>query len=181
MPTARSYHSAEVTDVSTAFSIGTLDDDAWRKSEPGTPHPRKRMEAVKRLNESGIPCGVLVAAVLPGITDGMGQLKEVVHAAVDAGATYVTPILLHLRPKVKEVYMDWLADAYPHLVDQYEAMYGRSAYASKDLQAQLGKKVRAILDDTPNAPAPRRRNRNRRATPPERVKRERPNEQLSLI
>ena len=139
------------------------------------------MDAVKRLNEEGIPCGVLVAAVLPGITDSVDQLKDVVHAAVDAGATYVTPILLHLRPKVKEVYMDWLADTYPHLVDQYEAMYGRSSYASKDLQAELGKKVRGILNETPNAPAARRRKRHRDVAKKERARRERPNEQLSLI
>src|SRR5919198_2339593 len=61
--------AAKVTDVSTAFSIGTLDEDAWRASEPGTPHPRKRIEAVRALNEAGIPCGVLMAPILPGITD----------------------------------------------------------------------------------------------------------------
>ena len=147
--------AAEVTDVSTAYSIGTLDEDAWRKSEPGTPHPRKRMEAVKRLNDAGIPCGVMVAAVLPGITDGIEQLKEVVHAAVDAGATHVTPILLHLRPKVKEVYMEWLAAHYPHLVDRYEAMYGRSSYASKAQREKVSRQVGEILDSVAQPPARR--------------------------
>jgi DNA repair photolyase len=79
--------AARVTDVSTAFSIGTLDEDAWRASEPGTPHPRKRIEAVRTLNEAGIPCGVLMAPILPGITDDPRQLREVVAAAIDAGAT----------------------------------------------------------------------------------------------
>lgn len=146
--------AAEVTDVSTAYSVGTLDEGAWRKSEPGTPHPRKRIEAVRKLNDVGIPCGVMIAAVLPGITDGVDQIKEVVHAAVDAGATHVTPILLHLRPKVKEVYMDWLGETYPHLVDRYEAMYGRSAYASKESQNALGKQVRELLAEVPKPPAP---------------------------
>ena len=173
--------AAEVTEVSTAFSVGTLDADAWRKSEPGTPHPRKRIEAVKKLNEAGIPCGVMVAAVLPGITDGIDQIKEVVHAAVDAGATHVTPILLHLRPKVKEVYMDWLGETYPHLVDRYEAMYGRSAYASKDAQKALGRTVGELLDQAPRPPA-----RSWRKTGSFRIdrlkkERERPSEQLSLI
>src|SRR5918911_3872120 len=68
------------TDVSTAFSIGTLDEDAWSKSEPGTPHPRKRMEAVTRLNAAGIPCGVMVAPVLPGISDDLSKLRDVVTA-----------------------------------------------------------------------------------------------------
>ena len=93
-------------DVTTAFSIGTLDEDVWRKSEPGTPHPRKRVEAVKKLNEAGIPCGVLVAPILPGISDGKEQLRAVIEAVVDAGATHVHPILLHLRPIVRDVYME---------------------------------------------------------------------------
>jgi DNA repair photolyase len=174
--------ASEVSDVSTAFSIGTLDNDAWNKSEPGTPHPRKRMEAVRKLNEAGVPCGVMVAAVLPGITDGFDQLKEVVHAAVDAGATFVTPIMLHLRPKVKEVYMDWLGETYPHLVDRYEAMYGRSAYASKNLQKDLSDKVRGILAEAPKPLRPRNRWRNERKQRAERRRAEAAeNEQLSLI
>src|SRR5205823_3278767 len=93
--------AAKVAGVGTALSIGTLDDDAWRRSEPGTPHPKKRMEAVEALNDAGIPCGVMVAPILPGITDDRDKLREVVSAAVDAGATHVSPIMLHLRPVVK--------------------------------------------------------------------------------
>ena len=176
--------AAGVTDVSAAFSIGTLDTDAWRKSEPGTPHPRKRMDAVKRLNEAGIPCGVMVAPVLPGITDGADQLKEVVHAAVDAGATHVSPILLHLRPKVKEVYMEWLGETYPHLVDRYEAMYARSAYASQGLRDSLGKQVGEILDSVPKPPArrwPKKRNFRADAGTSHRSREAGAGDQLSLI
>src|SRR5919106_2143165 len=108
--------AAELMEVATAFSIGTLDEDVWRKSEPGTPHPRKRMEAVRKLNEHGIPCGVMVAPILPGISDRPDQLMEVVKAAVDAGATHISPILLHLRPVVREEYMAWLRETYPGLV-----------------------------------------------------------------
>ena len=109
--------AAAITDVSTAMSIPTQDDDVWRKSEPGTPHPRKRIDAVRRLNESGIPCGVMIAPILPGITDDPMKLMDVVRAAVDAGATFVTPILLHLRPVVREHFMGWLGETYPELVD----------------------------------------------------------------
>jgi DNA repair photolyase len=144
--------AAAVTDVSTAFSIGTLDEDAWHKSEPGTPHPRKRMEAVARLNDAGIPCGVMLAPILPGITDGRDKIKEVIAAAFDAGATHVSPILLHLRPKVKEVYMEWLADNYPELVERYEAMYARSAYAPKSDQKGLSATVAEIKDELPFTP-----------------------------
>src|ERR671922_1855723 len=117
--------AAEATDVSTAFSIGTLDEDAWHRSEPGTPHPKKRMEAVAALNDAGIPCGVMLAPILPGITDDKAKLRDVVRAAIDAGATHVSPILLHLRPVVKEEYMRWLQDEFPDLVPRYEAMYAK--------------------------------------------------------
>ena len=137
--------AAEVTDVSTSFSIPTFDEEVWRKSEPGTPHPRKRMEAVARLNRAGIPCGVLIAPILPGISDGMGQIKEVIEAALDAGATHVYPILLHLRPGVKEVYMEWLSDAYPNLVTSYEEMYRNRAYATSAEKSALAKKVDELM------------------------------------
>jgi DNA repair photolyase len=131
--------AAQVTDVATAFSIGTLDEGVWRTSEPGTPHPRKRLEAVARLNEAGIPCGVLVAPILPGISDSEEQIERVVTAAIEAGATHVSPILLHLRPKVKEVYMEWLAQVYPHLVPMYEEMYAGRSYARADPKKRLGR------------------------------------------
>ena len=120
--------AAGVTDVGTALSIGTLDEESWRRSEPGTPHPRKRMEAVAALNDAGIPCGVMVAPILPGITDDRAKLRDVVRASIDAGATHVSPILLHLRPVVKEEYLAWLRDEFPDLLPRYEQMYAKSAY-----------------------------------------------------
>ena len=154
--------AAEMTDVSTAFSIATLDEDAWRRSEPGTPHPRKRLEAVKKLNEAGVPCGVLVAPILPGITDRPGQLREVVEAAIDAGATHVSPILLHLRPKVREVYMEWLGNEYPDLVPRYEDMYRKSSYASSKDKDELSKTVRDVIAKAGGLQPRARRNRQER-------------------
>jgi DNA repair photolyase len=137
--------AARVTHVSTAFSIGTLDEDAWRASEPGTPNPRKRMEAVAALNDAGIPCGVLVAPILPGITDDPRKIRDVVRAAIDAGATHVSPILLHLRPTVREEYMGWLAENYPDLVPHYEAMYAHSPYGPKEERNSLSRRVHTII------------------------------------
>jgi len=136
--------AAEVTDVSTAFSIGTLDEEVWRKTEPGTPHPRKRIEAVAELNRAGIPCGVLMAPVLPGISDSPRQLRQVVEACIDAGATHVSPILLHLRPGVREEFMPWLEEAYPDLVPRYEEMYTRAYGPNADRKA-LGARVAGIV------------------------------------
>jgi DNA repair photolyase len=172
--------AASVTDVSTALSIGTLDEDAWSKSEPGTPHPRKRMDVVRKLNEAGIPCGVMLAPILPGITDSPVQMREVIRAAFDAGATHVSPILLHLRPGVKEVYMRWLEDNYPDLVARYMSMYDRRSYAREADRNALTDRVEAI-----KASVPRTRTANRSTPPrwrrePEEEPRAR-SEQLSLI
>ncbi len=137
--------AAAATDVSTAFSIGTLDEEAWHRSEPGTPHPRARMDAVAALNDAGIPCGVMVAPILPGITDDEQKLRAVVRAAVDAGATHVSPILLHLRPTVREEFMSWLGGEYPQLVARYEDMYRNNAYASPRARKETGRRVGELV------------------------------------
>src|SRR3954454_11259365 len=85
-------------DVSVNFSLGTLDERVWRLTEPGAPHPRRRVEAMARLAEAGVPCGVLVAPIIPGMSDSDEQLREVIGAVVEAGATSVSAIGLHLRP-----------------------------------------------------------------------------------
>jgi DNA repair photolyase len=136
--------AATVAEVSTAFSIGTLDEEVWRTSEPGTPHPRKRVEAVQALNEAGIPCGVLIAPILPGISDGPDQLRQVVEACIDAGASSVSPIMLHLRPGVREEFMPWLAETYPDLVPRYERMY-RTTYGPASDRKALGASVAGIV------------------------------------
>ncbi len=167
--------AARGADVATAFSIGTLDEDAWRRSEPGTPHPRKRIEAVAAMNAAGVPCGVLMAPILPGITDDPGQLREVARAAIDAGATHVSPILLHLRPGVREQFLPWLAERYPELVERYERMYAKP-YAPSSERAALGATVGGIvraLGGTRPAGAPERW--NRRSPEPDRA-----GEQLTL-
>jgi DNA repair photolyase len=137
--------AAKVTAVSTALSVPTIDEEAWRKTEPHAPHPRKRLEAVAKLNAAGIPCGVMVAPILPHISDRPEQLMDVVRAAVDAGATFITPILLHLRPVVREEYMGWLAEQYPGLVRRYEEMYGGNAYGSKADRNALQQRVRGLV------------------------------------
>ena len=128
--------AARRTDVRAALSIGTLDEEVWRSSEPGTPHPRQRLEAVARLNEAGVPTGVLVAPILPGLSDAPEQLEAVRRGALEAGAVSVTPIVLHLRPGVREQYMAWLGDRHPDLVAIYGQLY-RRAYAPKDFQNEV--------------------------------------------
>jgi len=98
--------------VSAALSIPTLDERAWRATEPHTPHPAARLEAVAELSRAGIPTSVLVAPLMPGINDDPRSLCEIVTRARAAGARNVTPIALHLRPGVREVFTEWLEASY---------------------------------------------------------------------
>jgi DNA repair photolyase len=133
---------AEVAPVSAAFSIPTIDEKAWRASEPHTPSPRARLEAVAELNRAGIPTGVLVAPLMPGINDDPRQVDEILRRAAEAGATGVTGIALHLRGEVREVFMEWLRSYRPDLVERYEALYGRGAYMKGADQERLTGLVR---------------------------------------
>ena len=136
--------AARRTDVRANFSIGTLDEEVWRTSEPGTPHPLRRVEAVAKLNDAGVPCGVLVAPILPGLSDAPDQLEAVVKACVEAGARSITPLLLHLRPGVREPYMTWLTDAHPELLERYAGLYPRT-YAPARTQDELAALVRDLV------------------------------------
>jgi DNA repair photolyase len=136
--------AAEVAPVSAAFSIGTLDERVWRETEPGTPHPKARMEAVRTLTDAGIPTGILMAPILPGISDRPDQLREVVGAAIDAGATHVSPIMLHLRPGVREEFLPWLEQEHPDLVERYLQMY-RQPYGPKAMRDSLGRQVSSMV------------------------------------
>ena len=136
--------AAEVAPVSAAFSIGTLDERVWRETEPGTPHPKARMEAVRTLTDAGIPTGILMAPILPGISDRPDQLREVVRTAIDAGATHVSPIMLHLRPGVREEFLPWLEQEHPDLVERYRQMY-RQPYGPKALRESLGAQVSSMV------------------------------------
>ena len=136
--------AVEHAPVSAAFSIGTLDESVWRETEPGTPHPKARIDAVRMLTEAGIPTGVLMAPILPGLSDRPEQLREVVEAAIDAGATHVSPIMLHLRPGVREEFLPWLEEHHPDLLSRYLQLY-RQPYGPKDLREALGRNVSSLV------------------------------------
>lgn len=138
--------AAARTDVRLSFSIGTLERDVWRLTEPGTPPPDKRVDAVRRLNAAGISCGVLIAPVLPGMSDAPEQLDAVVRACVDAGAVSISPIALHLRPGVREHYLDWLAATRPDLVELYANRFRRGSYQAEAEQARVAAIVRESVE-----------------------------------
>ncbi len=119
-----------VADVTVSFSVATLDEAVWRRTEPATANPRKRLEAMRLLSERGIRCGVMLAPVLPGLTDDPLSLEAVVEAAREHGASFVHDNVLYLRPGTKEWFMPFLREAYPHLSERY-ARYYRGPYAPK--------------------------------------------------
>ncbi len=116
--------------VSANFSVPTLEEKAWRASEPRTPHPRARLEAVAELNRAGIPTGILIAPLMPGINDDPRQVEKIIEIATEAGAVSIGGIGLHLRGEVRDVFMEWLRSYRPDLVDWYEQLYARGAYLS---------------------------------------------------
>ncbi len=81
--------ASERTEVSVSFSVGTLDRAVWSLTEPGTPPPDRRIEALRRLTAMGIRCGVLIAPVLPGLSDSEAQLRAVAEACAEAGAVSI--------------------------------------------------------------------------------------------
>jgi len=133
---------AAVTEFGAALSVPTLDERAWRATEPHTPHPRARLEAVAELTRAGIRTGILVAPLMPGINDAPEQLEPLLELAAEAGAAYVTGIPLHLRGEVKDVFYGWLRDQRPDLVERYEALYERRAYLRPGERERLSDLVR---------------------------------------
>jgi DNA repair photolyase len=133
--------AARVTDVSIALSVGFLDGELWRSVEPGTPSPQTRLAVCRTLTENGIASGVLMAPVLPFLSDSPEQLRATVRAIAEAGAGSITPLVLHLRPGAREWYMAWLARNHPHLVRRYETMYAGGSYAPKWYQRQITRQV----------------------------------------
>ncbi len=124
-----------------SLSIPTLDEEAWRATEPRTPHPRKRIEAVAALAEAGVPVGVLVAPLMPGINDSPEQVEEIVRLCAEAGADSVGGLGLHLKGEVKEIFFDWLRAHRPDLVGDYERLYRRGAFLPQPERERIGRMI----------------------------------------
>ena len=132
---------AQRTPFSACLSIPTLDERAWRATEPHTPNPRARLEAVAELNRAGIPTGVLIAPLMPGINDAPRQIEPLLEAAIEADATSIGGLALHLRPGVKEVFMGWLRAQRPDLLERYEDLYRHGAYMPAQERERLARLV----------------------------------------
>ncbi|MEU4526499.1 intein-containing Rv2578c family radical SAM protein [Amycolatopsis sp. NPDC024027] len=131
--------------VGLAVSIALLDEELQHRLEPGTPSPRARLELVRKAREAGLPCSVLVAPVLPWLTDSEEALDALFAQLADVGATSVTAFALHLRPGAREWFGRWLAGSHPELVPRYRELYARGSYVRKAYREGLAERVGPLL------------------------------------
>jgi DNA repair photolyase len=139
--------AAKRAEVGVTFSIPTLDDEVWRKTEPSTAHPRQRLRALKVLVDAGIKVGVGMAPILPGISDRPEQLREVVKAAREAGATGVWTNILFLRPGTREHFLEHVAEEFPDQLPHYLSLYEGRAYLPSAESKPLREQVAALAKE----------------------------------
>jgi DNA repair photolyase len=133
---------AKTLPVSVNLSVPTLDEDAWRATEPHTPSPAARLDAVAELRRRGIDSGVLIAPLMPGINDHPDQVRPIVERAKKAGASFLGGVALHLRDEVKDVFFAWLQEKRPDLLPRYETLYKGRSYMEPTQRKQATRAVR---------------------------------------
>ncbi|HEX2074895.1 MAG TPA: intein-containing Rv2578c family radical SAM protein [Geodermatophilus sp.] len=131
--------------IGMGVSMAIWDDDLHAALEPGVPTPRARLDLVRALTDAGLPCGVFLAPVLPGLTDRLADLDAALAAIAAAGATGVTVLPLHLRPGAREWFSAWLAREHPQLVPRYQQLYRRGAYVPAEYRSWLAGRVAPLL------------------------------------
>ncbi len=127
------------------FTVTTLDPALWRAVEPGAPHPLQRLHVLRRLTEAGVPCGVFVAPILPGLTDSVASLDSVAAAAREHGAATFGTSVLRLAPFVKEHYLGFVAAHFPDLLPRYERAFAGTS-ARRDYLAAMEKRVAQVRE-----------------------------------
>ncbi len=130
--------------VSVATSVGSIDERAWRGVEPGTPAPGRRLDVMRRLVRAGLGGGVLLAPILPGLTDSDEQLDATVRAIADSGASWLAPMPLRLPPGAREWWWAWLRREHPGLVGRYRWLYGDGGAVRRSYADRLRERV-AVL------------------------------------
>lgn len=135
---------AQVTSVTLSMSVGTLDEQVRRTVEPGTPPGRKRLAVLERFADAGIRTGVLIAPILPGLTDDEEHLDDVLAACAAAGVSFATAIPLHVRPTIRPHFAPWLERTYPELALRYRELYGGRSTAPKAYRDALLERFRRL-------------------------------------
>ena len=131
--------------VSMGVSLALLDEKVHPALEPGTPTPRARLDLVRSISEAGLGCQVLVAPVLPMITDSDEDPDHLLGQVAAAGATGATVFALHLRPGAREWFLRYLGECHPQLVGPYAELYRGGAYVARSYAADLARRARVLL------------------------------------
>ena len=105
------------------LSVPSVDEEAWRRLEPGTAHPLQRLKAVRKLADAGVSANVLMAPLLPGITTSRSAITATIRAIADHGANAVGANVVRLDEGTREHFLRVLATEYPHLSDGYERLF----------------------------------------------------------
>ena len=126
--------------VQVAFSVGSIDEEVWKETEPGAPSPKARLEAMEFLVDNGINAGVSIAPILPGLSDSRESIDAVAEAAASHGAQFLSANLLFLKPGSKEWFMPFIRESHPRLAAGYSQLY-RTTYAPRDYTLSVLKVV----------------------------------------
>ncbi len=137
---------ARQTSAQIFFSITTVDLDLWRTVEPGTANPFHRLRAMRTLREAGVQAGVMMAPILPGLTDSAASIEAVAAAAREHDAAYFSASALRLAPHVKEFYLGFIGEAYPELMARYKRAYP-GMYAPPEYVEKLNLRVERIRSE----------------------------------
>jgi DNA repair photolyase len=136
---------AEQVPVSLAISLAVLDPDVHRDVEPGTPSPQARLRLIAAIREAGFDCHVMVAPVLPYLTDSTEHLGALLQEIARAGATSVTVFGLHLRGSTRGWFMAWLGGSHPELISRYRDLYRHGAYLPADYRETLRRRAASLV------------------------------------
>lgn len=131
--------------ASVSISLAIADPELQRELEPGTPSPQARLALISAIRDAGLDCHVMVAPVLPGLTDSVEHLDALLRQIADAGATSATVIGLHLRGSTRGWFMQWLQRTYPERVFEYRSLYRRGAYLPPEYRDELRARVAPLL------------------------------------
>ncbi|WP_280366773.1 Rv2578c family radical SAM protein [Nocardia wallacei] len=137
--------AARAVPVSVAVSLAILDPDLHHGLESGTPSPRARLDLIRALTEAGFPVHVMVAPVIPCLTDGSAHLDALFGEIAAAGAASAVAFPMHLRGSTRGWFLEWLATHHPALLRRYRQLYRRGAYVTPEYSAWLRGRVEPML------------------------------------
>ncbi|PTR45600.1 DNA repair photolyase [Rhodococcus sp. OK611] len=138
--------AARQVPVGIGVSLAIGDPDLQKAIEPGTPSPKARLDLIRAIADAGFDCNVMVAPVIPYLTDSTRHLDELLGAIADAGASGVTVFPMHLRGSTRGWFLNWLAEEHPALIRRYRQLYGRGAYVTPEYKLWLRGRVAPLVE-----------------------------------